>query len=163
MKERRIFGLAFMGVLIAVPALADAPPKQYLGFDSHSPTIEDQYTGLVWQRTATPSVILGADPKTACPAPSRLPTIKELLTLVDEQPHKEYIGQSEQTFYIDISAFGGIDTERNRITPTAAFWSQTPSPSGSSQYWTLDFTTGMIQTSPTNVPLNVRCVTDKSP
>lgn len=162
MKQRHIFGLALMGVLVAVPALADAPQNQYVGFDSHSTTIEDSFTKLIWQRTATTNVVLGADPQQWCPSPSRLPTIKELLTLVDEKPHKEYIGQSEQTFYIDVSAFGGIDTQRNRITPTGAFWSQTPA-SGGSLYWTLDFTTGMIQTAPPSQALNVRCVTDKNP
>ncbi len=85
---------------------ADAPSDQYQGFDSTNATITDNYTTLTWTRTppTMPSQFLFAG--TMCKSGSRLPTLKELLTIVDEAPHNyESTMGSNPNRYIDGYAF----------------------------------------------------------
>ena len=70
--------------LAVTPVMADAPPDQYSPFVRTDNIIQDRFTGLTWQRA-----ISGPSPHAAatCPIGYHLPTVKELLTLVDEEPH----------------------------------------------------------------------------
>lgn len=161
MKMRtQLLRLAVLSALVAVPARADAPGNQYFAFDAHATTILDVKTSLSWQRTAAGPFTFTQAKTTTCSGSSRLPTVKELLTLVDEQPHKEYVGQSEVTLYIDESAFGRSDSNGDVNTPVgASYWTQTP---GGTGHWGLDFSTGTIAPHADSEQLYVRCVTDKT-
>jgi hypothetical protein len=94
MKQRTLrSALAFVLPLVVTltPAMAKAPDTQYGDFDEKSPTIKDNFTKLEWQRSA----LTGADSAgytsssnlTACASPFRIPTVKEFLSIVDEEPH----------------------------------------------------------------------------
>ena len=166
-SKRKLLPRAVLGaILLALPAAADAPrnPPQYAQFLSDSPTIKDNFTFLEWDRKSiltglgskssyangatlckTVPSFLATPPKTG----GRLPTIKELLTLLDEQPHLEYEFGANVTKMIDQQAF-------DRTPVDVPYWSSSPAEGG--QFWTLDFSTGaMVAMSPAG-PANVRCV-----
>jgi hypothetical protein len=76
------------GLLDAAPgALAVPPPNQYT---AASGEVKDSYTGLTWQQGSSPATMLWTDAKTYCATLGlnghawRLPSIRELSTLVDE-------------------------------------------------------------------------------
>ncbi|NOU26937.1 MAG: DUF1566 domain-containing protein [Polyangiaceae bacterium] len=117
---------------------AAAPPAQYQRFGLTSTSICDQETGLRWQRTPSPLKSY-TDAVTFCAAPQRLPTAKELLTLVDEDRHREQRGGVEVDVAIDGAAFPATPTDR-------AFWTQTRNP-GLTAILTVDFGTGETGTS----------------
>ena len=76
-------------------ASADAPPGQYSIFSPTTQTIYDSQTRLRWQRFITDTPKLQSDAAGLCAnSPSlqsgRLPTYRELLTLVDEDGHGEW-------------------------------------------------------------------------
>jgi hypothetical protein len=112
--------------LVALLAGANAPPDQYLPFGPQAQTIQDQHTNLVWQRwlsapDASPAKVDHATAVSQCALRSqRLPTYRELLSIVDEDPHFEWdpvMGQSTARF-IDPNAFPG--------TPGDEFWTMSP-------------------------------------
>jgi len=129
---RRHFFVVSALVLFALPVMADAPVGQYSPFVRDTDTIHDTKTLLDWQRppdapNVTPSTrvfkTFVAAP-TVCPvtpAGYRLPTVKELLTLVDEAPHKEYENGRVIEKAIDQAAFG------SSTGADAPYWTQTPS------------------------------------
>jgi len=102
-------------VVLATLARADAPGDQYNLFNGNSDIIQDVRTGLTWQREPSPTAVSFTDAATACQALSldtftsgwRVPSYKELLTLVDEAPHVEYEGGILVTKWIDGNAFLG--------------------------------------------------------
>ena len=144
----QIASTAAFALTCAVASLADAPAGQYKAFDASSTEIVDNHTGLVWQRGQTlrpqPS---RADIAAACTGDFRAPTVKELLTLVDERPHKFFSAGAEADRYIDPRAFPNTPLD-------AAFASLSPN-----DFWTVDFKTGQASRA-TNAPakLYVRCV-----
>lgn len=154
-----VVAAVMLSALAVSPALASAPPDQYVSFDVTNPTIRDLRTGLTWQRRVDPknlktisgaigycdSLNLGGPP-----TPWRVPTYKELLTLVDEDPHYEYDPNSgESRRYIDANAFVG--------TPTGNFASVSVDPVND-EALTVDFGDGAAKVaSPTN-QFYVRCV-----
>ena len=92
MRRSALFAAALF--LVSSLVRADAPADQYLPFDSTDTTITDNFTKLTWSRTpyggAVPTAVTYLDAAAvACPASSgtRVPTLKELLTLIDESPH----------------------------------------------------------------------------
>jgi hypothetical protein len=110
--------LALASIFVAPATGADAPPCRYVV--PNDGTVIDTKTGLMWQQTLAMPV--GAlDWPTAmqyCPAQRfggrdhwRLPTIKELLTLVDTS-----VAATPQTFAIDARFFP---------TPAKVLWSST--------------------------------------
>jgi Protein of unknown function (DUF1566) len=140
---------------LALPVSADAPisgaDQQYANFDSNNKIITDRFTHLVWERPSAPypPAMTFAEAKNACKGTMRLPSLKELLTLVDEQPHSEYEGTRNVPRYIDQSAFPN--------TPAEPFW--TSSMKGESTVWTVDFLTGETKEASTGGDLRrVRCV-----
>ena len=146
-------------VALALPATADAPKTQYGQYTSETPEIQDLKTTLVWDRFR---VVKQASPpvgETYCASivvpNGRVPTIKELLTLVDEEPYAEYNSAFKPPFVqknVDGQAFakqnGPVDKP---------YWSSTPGPNPG-EFWTIDFQTGITAIKTTADPLYVRCV-----
>ena len=126
---------AFVGVtLFALFASANAPPDQYVSFSPGTPTIFDKQTGLTWQRFVTQAQTTQSN--IACTNGMRLPTYRELLTLVDEDPHDEWDPDAAQATprFIDPNAFPG--------TPGGAFWSMSPNATTGTTKG-VDFSTGL--------------------
>jgi hypothetical protein len=130
-------------LLLTLPAAADAPtnPPQYAQFTSDSATIKDNFTLLEWDRrpaatTATWDVArVGCAGLVSLGPTGRLPTIKELLTIVDEEPHDEFEFGAVVPKMIDALAFADTPVD-------APYWSSTSA--GGDKYWTLDFKTGLM-------------------
>ena len=117
MKHAFLLGAAAI-LLTSTFVRADAPADQYAPFDSSDTTIVDNYTKLTWNRAVGgPGTFFSA--QAMCGGGTRLPTVKELLTLVDESPHDyELVDGSNPNRYIDGSAF--------RQTPVdEPFWTET--------------------------------------
>lgn len=160
MKRRRwsaALRVVALAALVATPALAEpphAPYDQYESFDRNTTLIVDFQTKLTWQRAVVSSTAVWATADQYCRLTfgGRLPTIKELLTLFDEEPHEEYDGQVVNV-YIDPDAFG------DKTPVTAPYWTSTPANAGGMQVWTLDFKSGeMARASTTNDERHYRCV-----
>lgn len=147
----------FAALVTALPAIADAPSDQYAGFDRNNTTISDRKTKLVWTRSPS-SPLAFAAAAASCASPTRLPTLKELLSLVDEEPHAEYEGAENVTKMIDKRAFG-LNEARVPYTPVdAAYWTSSLEGAGPSRY-VVDFQSGRISAvSPTNTNARARCV-----
>jgi Protein of unknown function (DUF1566) len=145
-------------VAIALPATADAPrnPPQYAQFDQDSLEIVDQFTNLVWDRRRVQKNTHDGGQSycsdTVFPGSGRLPTVKELLTIVDEEPHEEY----DTTFTSPI-VLKSIDQQAFPNTATREpYWTSTPAPGG--KFWTVEFTTGTTEARAATESLNTRCV-----
>ncbi len=144
---------------LAIPATASAPVGQYDTFNQFNVTITDAHTALQWERgfaTATS----WDDARTRCnnlalaglgAGQWRLPSVKELLTLVDEAVEVEYVtGVGLQYYAIDRRAF--------RDTPSASFWAWPKQPT-SGKAWYVDFSSGESSTlNASNSGNYVRCV-----
>jgi hypothetical protein len=138
----------------ALAAHANAPPDQYLTFPPNAPMIVDRQTGLTWQRTPTAAAVPPTMASAVCGSVPlggkwRLPTVKELLTIVDETPHKEHDdGGAELDRYIDPNAFFA--------TPAAKFIGASPD---SAHVWFVDFASGQAgYDTPGTQTYYVRCV-----
>ena len=89
------------------PAIADAPAGRYT-YTSTSVTVYDTKTKLTWQRAATAAQYAMADAKTYCGSPAtatalggsgwRLPTLKELQSLIDFSKDGRTVHRSERIF-----------------------------------------------------------------
>jgi hypothetical protein len=153
-----------------VAARADAPPSQYGLFGPDAPAITDSFTGLIWQRGIAQDPLAqtdfaGAVARCAAYAPSvpgepasgwRVPSYKELLTLVDENPHEEYENGTLQPKAIDPNAFFGTPTDVD-------FWSSSLLPTDSSRAFTVNFRDGISTKTTLDTHLWVRCVHDAAP
>ncbi|MBX3233684.1 MAG: DUF1566 domain-containing protein [Labilithrix sp.] len=162
--KRTSLAAAALGATVAfvLPVSADAPisgpAQQYDNFGPNEVTIRDRKSGLRWTRPRSNEpypVRKLADAKTYCAGlqpvgENRLPSLKELLSLVDEEPHAEYVDTRNQPRYIDRNAF--------LRTPDKAFWTSSEFPDGSATY-TVDFRTGRVdKTSSISEELGVFCV-----
>ena len=110
MRLLRVIGVASATSFIA-PAFADAPAGRYT---IDTDTVKDEKTSLTWKRAVTMMPGGGNVPSLEeasklCSAPWRLPTIKELATLVDES--------ATAAPFIDLKAFPA--------TPNLPYWSST--------------------------------------
>lgn len=164
--NKTAFGSVPLLVLfVAVPALAAAPTSpdpQYDSFDASSKTIKDRYTKLEWTRRVLEDSTKGVGEFhcTGSAFPSgigRLPTIKELLTIFDEEPHLEYENGNYLRKNIDQSAFDEAAGED--FSPIdLPYWSQTPGRTAGT-FFTLDFGTGVVEErSGTSGKAHTRCV-----
>lgn len=159
MQRRRLSAMirfAVLGLLVATPALAEPPHSpydQYEAFDRNSPLIVDFQTKLTWQRSVFSATETWDNANNYCRFTfgGRLPTIKELLTLFDEEPHEEYDGQRINV-YIDPDAFG------NRTPVAAPYWTSTPANTQGTTVWTLDFKTGEMSAAAKSGDGHYRCV-----
>ena len=114
-------------------------------------TVYDTRTKLTWQRTPPTGTYAWADAKTYCAstvsaalggAGWRLPTIKELVTLID------YTQTSGQT--IDQNAFP--------TTSQNFFWSSTPHAGSASSAWLVTFSQAAPAPASRTAAFGVRCV-----
>ncbi len=145
--------LVLVATLRGSPVLADAPADQYSPYVRADLDIVDTKTFLKWRRSVVLDLTFVAATSTAtsCPDPAyRLPTMKELLTLVDEQPHAEYEDGGLVSRTIDKSAFP--------LTPAVEFWSSSVYAADPSQAWVIDFRTGAASPRKKSEPHAVRCV-----
>jgi hypothetical protein len=113
------FGLALAAELLSAPAIrADAPAGRYTY--PTTTTVLDTKTGLVWQRKTamTPASQAGAtstcfnNPSALAGTGWRLPTVKELLTL------------------LDLTRSNGLDSVAFPSEPAGTYWSSTSANSG---------------------------------
>jgi hypothetical protein len=156
-KSLRPLRIATSGAAIALlslvhPSGANAPPGRYSIVNG---TVADLKTGLTWEQNISQiQYPMASSTETTAPAycaslhlngtaPWRLPTIKELLTLVD-------VKQGSPA--IDTSAFPS--------TPADFFYSATQATFLPGITWTVDFNTGLANgtTSAPNFKEYVRCV-----
>lgn len=148
--------LAFALVFVAAVSSADAPPDQYDPFAPQDTIITDHWARLDWQRVIDGSKFTQADAATIVCMGARLPTYRELLTIVDEDPHSEWDPEAGAATdrYIDPNAFPA--------TPPGPFWSMSP---GSTQgtFKVVDYATGESSDLDANAFAWVRCVTDRVP
>lgn len=145
-------------LVLTAPALADAPigDPQYEAFDSSSTTISDRKTILTWDRNRVlrdKGFALAASHCDAVfPGVGRVPTVKELLTLVDEEGRQVYDTTFNPPFvykYIDQTAFADAPTNK-------PYWTSTVESDG--KVWTVDFSTGKTQLSAPADLNHLRCV-----
>jgi len=154
--------LAGASALFVRDVRASAPLDQYEMFLPGDPFIHDRFTDLYWQRFVDPGLFLTQDAAVSyCQNRDagvgwRLPTYKELLTLVDELAHSEYEDATIVQKWIDRDAFPS--------TPGLQFWSSTKYlKSSPSKGYSVDFGTGAADyDDPRNLRL-VRCVRDGRP
>jgi hypothetical protein len=163
-RSRKLLPRAVLAVLVllVVPAAADAPrdPPQYDRFDGDTVTIKDLRTKLEWDRRAIltgktlPAAFDYCRNLTTLKGPGtivgRLPSIKELLTILDEQPDIQYEFGNFVTKHIDAPAFGESPVD-------LPYWSSTPAP-GTNMFWTLSFNTGLMEAKPSSGSAHTRCV-----
>jgi len=155
----RASSVVLAGLVLAAPALADAPrdPPQYEQFDRETTEIADNFTKLVWDRLRVRKGIARSAAEVYCgstvfPGAGRLPTVKELLTIVDEEPHQEY-----DTSFPDPIVLKAIDPLAFPDTPTdRAYWTSTPGSGG--RFLAVSFTTGRTEEHDATELLHARCV-----
>ena len=124
MKRKLLPRAILAAILLALPAAADAPQDQYERFDGDSVTIKDTFTKLEWDRKAVfKSDYDGAAGNcallTSLQSSGRLPSVKELLTIVDEEPHQEYEFGMLVPKMIDALAFADTPVD-------LPYWTSTP-------------------------------------
>lgn len=137
-----------------VPSLgsADAPIGQYTATTTPDATVTDNKTLLVWQRVDDGNTYTWANAKTHCTGLNamsfggfstgwRLPTIKELQTIVDDE----------------VATGPTIDPV---FTGTVAdfYWSTTPGASAPSVAWSVNFGDGYTGDNVLATTYRVRCV-----
>lgn len=164
MRTARLLELVVTGalVLLAGTVRADAPADQYGLFSAENVTIVDNYTGLTWSR-AVQSKTTFSNAQLVCSnsvkdengiGGFRLPTLKELLTLVDEGTNQDF--QNGQTVLraIDLNAFPK--------TPVGPFWTITRSDSvgvgAPDQAYAVSFDTGDVVSQSAAATLPFHCV-----
>lgn len=157
----RLSGVVLAALVVTAPALADAPtePPQYQAFDRDTVEITDNFTKLVWDRrrvlrSTTHDVATATCSTFGLPLDYRLPTVKELLTLVDEDRHSAYdtsFPGATTLKAIDRQAFPDDDTPTDK-----AYWTSTPGAAGT--FFAVDFTTGETREVAEGTPLHARCM-----
>jgi len=141
---------------------------QYGLFDMSSETIMDEHTGLTWQRSTPTLTMKFYEAQSYCASLSlptltgtttgwRVPSYKELLTLVDEVPHTEYVGDGFVQVWIDANAF---DSPPYFQTTAGGYWTSSMYASSSAEAYIVDFSAGGGNDAPTTTALSVRCVHD---
>jgi Protein of unknown function (DUF1566) len=146
---RLVSVLAAVAMALAAPAGAATAPAGRYTYPAAG-TVYDTKTKLTWQQTAPSAAYAWADAKTYCAGVGatlggtgwRLPTMKELQTIVDE---------SRSNPSIDPTAFPGA--------PAAIFWSSSPVAGSPSYAWSVYFYVGNTDYGwATAHTLDVRCV-----
>jgi formylglycine-generating enzyme required for sulfatase activity len=148
----RVLGaLVAIAVALATSANASAPTGRYVVTNggTASGTVYDTKTELTWQQAIPSTTYTWADAKTYCAGVGaslggtgwRLPTCKELQTIVDD---------SRTNPAIDPNAFPS--------TPSAWFWSSSPVAGSSSGAWLVSSFYGFTYGSAFPYPSFVRCV-----
>lgn len=150
MRPRAIRAILPALALSTLPALvrADAPANQYEAYLSGDDFVEDKQTGCRWWRRAPDTPVALA--QVACPSPAtfRVPTLRELATLLDNQPRQVLVGGVSKPLHIDQNAFPR--------TPPDVFWTATVAPDG--KVFVIDFGSGEIRTQTPGTPAYLRCI-----
>jgi hypothetical protein len=147
MNMIRLFG-AVIAIVVISTAYADAaaPAGRYT---TTATTVYDTKTKLTWQRTVPTAAYSWADAKSYCASAAvsailggtgRLPTIKELATIVDYANFPR----------IDATAFPG--------TLGVYFWTSTAKLGSTTFAWIIDFSQGPMTINAVTDMLDVRCV-----
>jgi hypothetical protein len=157
---RAVVGAGSLVVLASV-ARADAPQDQYNLFNSNSDVIQDLQTGLIWQRYPSTTPMVFGDAAAYCATLQlnvyssgwRVPSYKELLTLVNEVPDAEYENGKVEQEWIDGNAFPFTVID-------LGYWSSSMYPAKAGYAYTVDFSDGTAQQQNTvgMLPQLVRCV-----
>ena len=145
---RLVSALAAVAMALAVPAGAATAPAGRYTYPATG-TVYDTKTKLTWQQKAPSATYAWAGAKTYCAGVGatlggtgwRLPTMKELQTIVDESRSKPSI---------DPTAFPGA--------PTAYFWSSSPVAGSPSDAWLVYFYSGYTGYYEMSDSYAVRCV-----
>ena len=144
-----IVSALIVGVCGAESARANAPAGRYAISNG---TVYDAKTNLTWQQTLPVAQYTVTSAAAYCsglgatlPGSWRLPTVKELESLVD---YSQAMGPS--TTLIDSIAFGG--------TRPAGFWSSTLVAGSSINAWYVSFADGSAHQGPTTSNEAARCV-----
>jgi hypothetical protein len=146
--------------LVITSARATAPPDQYAHYNRQDLIIHDIYTHLDWERGPTSGQVSQSGAAAYCAAlhipndsggPWRVPTYKELMTLVDETIEVGTLGIHTA---IDLSAFPDVQPQDVVAAP---YWTSSYTPTGS-EGWCVNFTDGSTLTEPSSSANYVRCV-----
>lgn len=156
MRRRSIFArLAIAVLVVAAPAVANPPNDQYEPFAGEAPTVRDHYTGLEWERNVGKDLLYSNASfycSTVGLSAGRIPTIKELETIFDEEAQVQYeFGKNVQK-YIWENTFPQAAVDK-------PYWSQTPANGNPDERWGLDFSTGqMVRLKTATDVAYVRCM-----
>ena len=151
MRPLKLGAAVFVSVLVSSPARADAPPGRYTASGG---TVVDNATHLTWQQVVATSGgddgagrSTWANAKCYCAGQGggyRLPTAKELLTIVDFSRSNPAIDTSPGAF---------------PNTPSDRFWTATPlAGSPPANAWFISFIDGYAGNVDITQPNRVRCV-----
>lgn len=105
--------------------------------------VQDKLTNLVWQQKASAATMSWTAAQTYCPATFRLPTVRELSSLVD------------------LTVASGATTDQTAFpsTPVELFWTSTPVVGGPGFQWCVSFYSGWQEQRDTaSGDFRVRCV-----
>jgi hypothetical protein len=134
-------------VMTALMAHADAPAGRY---SITNGVVTDTATGLAWQQVTSSSGMGWTEARAYCSGVWRLPTMKELQTIVDE---------TQSNPAIDTTAFEGSPPYHGA---GGNFWSSSAVAGSESQLaWVVDFTDGTVSSNSVengSISPNVRCV-----
>jgi hypothetical protein len=135
--------LVCFGLAVERAASPGAPPGHY---SVSATTVADTKTKLTWQRATSATALTLPAAQTYCAGLGtgwRIPTLKELATLVD----------------VTVPAPGPtLDQGAFPSAPAALTWSASPSFDTPGQTWALDFSAGSIGTDLPSQAHWVRCV-----
>ena len=152
---RRVIGLAALALLVAGGVVhAAAPADQYGFFKADTAEIQDDHTKLTWERWPDQTQMRNFDEAVGyCVVKPgsgwRLPTAKELLTIVDEE--------TNGTFENGQIVYRAIDRNAFPNTPRANFWTASPHFS-KPEVWVVNFETGLTGSRGKLETAYVRCV-----
>jgi hypothetical protein len=141
---RFLRAVAVVSVVFGTSAEANAPAGRYT---TTGGTVFDTKTKLTWQQTTPAAVYAWAAAKTYCQTLSlagtgwRLPTMKELQTIVDYS-----------------LVFPSIDQTAFPATPSSYFWSSSPAAGSPADAWVVYFDRGYASQSDMSYMCFVRCV-----
>jgi hypothetical protein len=135
--------------ILATPALAQAPAGRYT---TSGGTVRDGKTHLTWQKTAPADAPTWALARSYCSGVGaslggtgwRVPTLKELLTIVDDS------GVSPS---IDSATFDAASADSS-----SSFWSASPVSGPAGYAWIVDFAGGVSFSRAVSETASVRCV-----
>jgi len=130
-----------VSVLVALPLGASAPPGQY-DYGAGDGWATDVRTGLTWQQTPPSSLYAWADAQAYCRAQgARVPSVKELETLVDESTRNPALDRS--TFFLGA---------------TPVVWTSSASAADTTLAWVVNLDLGVTGFSPLADQEAVLCV-----
>lgn len=151
MRARGVFLSVVALAAFSSKGMATAPADQYERFGPTSDVIVDTKTQLRWQRFVKDEGVTAAN--AVCVPPDgggffRLPTVKELQTLVDEVPTVD--GSTYR--YLDPNAF---PASMSKVT--LPYWTST-NVGQTTQRFVVDFATGATRAAAPETSAFVRCV-----